>query len=119
MVSAKQSTGSLRWIDYARRSMQRLGFLKVVLGLATASRSQSLESLTRAFHAKITKKIPIPLEMRSEFANYLREQQLHRRYQETAETAEIQDLYLSDPSLPSHSGAITGDLERSGYRHAV
>jgi hypothetical protein len=34
MVSAKQSPGNLRWIDYSRRSMQRLGFLKVVLRLA-------------------------------------------------------------------------------------
>jgi hypothetical protein len=32
---------------------------------------------------------------------------------------EAQDIFLSDPALPSHSGAITGDLERKGFRHAV
>src|SRR5205085_2929267 len=26
---------------------------------------------------------------------------------------------LSDASIPSHTGAITGELERKGYRHSV
>lgn len=119
MVSAKQGIGSLRWIDYARRSMQRLGFLKVVLRLASTSRSQTLESLTRAFHATVTEKLAVRPQQRVAFADYVRDQQLHRRYQSDSETAQVQDIWLSDPILPSHSGAITGDLERAGYRHAV
>lgn len=115
----RQALRTLRWIDYARRSMQRLGFLKIVIGLASKSRSQTLESLTRAFHATVTKKTPVLAEKREAFERYVREQQLHRRYRADDDTAEAQDLYLSDPGIPSHSGAITGDLEHAGYRHSV
>src|SRR5579872_6496622 len=106
MVSARQSTGSLRWIDYARRSMQRLGFVKWALSLASTANNQTLESLTRAFSASVTKPVRVTSERRESFEKYVRQQQLHRRYREGAESAEIQDLFLSDPLLPSHSGAI-------------
>jgi hypothetical protein len=99
--------------------MQRLGFVKWVLRLASASRTQTLESLTRAFFADVTRLEPVLPEKREAFENYVRQQQLHRRYHEGEASAEVQDLLLSDPILPSHSGAITGELERTGYRHAV
>ena len=41
-------------------------------------------------------------------------QERERRTRDTA-YAQIQDLYLSDPLMPSRSGAVTGDLERAGY----
>lgn len=119
MVAARQHTGDLRWVDYARRSMQRLGFVKVVLQLASKADAQTLEGLTRAFFATVTKRYTVPPERREAFDNYVRQQQLHRRYRPGCENAEIQDLWLADENLPSRSGAITGDLERSGYRHAV
>ena len=103
-------------MEYARRSMQRLGFLKWLLTLASASRTQSLESLTRTFHAAITKHVPIPDDKRQSFEEYL---QLRERRTGDTSYAQRQDLYLSDPEMPSRSGAITGDLERAGYRHAV
>jgi hypothetical protein len=106
-------------MDYARRSMQRLGFVKWALSLASTARTQTLESLTRAFFANVTKVVPVGQERREDFEMYVRQQQLHRRYREGVASAELQDLFLSDPILPSHSGAITGELERTGYRHAV
>jgi hypothetical protein len=119
MVSARHSGGSLRWVDYARRSMQRLGFVKWVLSLASTSRTQTLESLTRGFFASVTKAVPVGPERCDAFDAYTRQQQLHRRYHDGVTSAELQDVFLSDPMLPSHSGAITGELERKGYRHAV
>jgi hypothetical protein len=92
--------------------MQRLGFLKWVLKLATASRTQTLEALTRAFYGEITKQVAVPDEKRKAFEEYVQERE--RRTRDTA-YAQIQDLYLSDPLMPSRSGAVTGDLERAGY----
>lgn len=119
MNALRQSSASLRWVDYARRSMQRLGFVKWVLTLASTSRAQTLESLTRTFYASVTRAVPVAPEKLNEFEKYLRQQQLHRRYREGSDSAEMQDIFLADPALPSHSGAITGELERKGYRHAV
>src|SRR5687768_2173944 len=119
MATARQPVGQLRWIDYARRSMQRLGFLKWTLDLASPTRGQSLESLTRRFFDSVTKLVDVPPELRDAIEEYIRFQQLHRRYKPGVSRVEIQDIYLSDPRLPSHSGAITGDLERRGYRHSV
>ena len=117
-VKATQDHGNPRWVDYSRRSMQRLGFLKLVLRLA--SRPQTLESLTRAFAASITRVSPVLPEMMDSFRRYVQDQHLHKqRYSGEITSAQFQDLCLSDPILPSHSGAITGDLERKGYRHAV
>ena len=109
----------VRWIDYARRSMQRLGFLKLVLSRGSASRTQTLEALTRAFEANITKRVDVPENMRDVLEDYIQKQQLRRRYNQGSMSAQIQDLYLSDPSLPSHTGAITGNLDSKGYRHSV
>jgi hypothetical protein len=103
-------------MEYARRSMQRLGFLKWVLSLASTSRVQNLEALTRAFYTAVTKEVSIPADRREAFHAYV--QQREQRAHDT-NSAQIQDLYLSDLAIPSHSGAITGDLDRSGYRHAV
>ena len=106
-------------MGYARRSMQRFGFVKWVLTLASASNAQSLESLTRAFFSEVTAVKPVDLEARETFEKYVCQQQLRRRYSDKRESAEIQDLLLSNTTLPSHTGAITGELERTGYRHAV
>lgn len=116
--SAVQDGGSLRWVDYARRSMQRLGFVKWVLRLA--SQPQTLESLTRTFAASITKVVPVPPGRTESFEKYVLEQHLNKqRYRGELTSAQLQDIHLSDPNLPSRSGAITGDVERKGYRHAV
>src|SRR5579862_3846169 len=111
--SIKRSRRNLRWMDYARRSMQRPGFLKWVLSLASASRSQSLEALTRAFFLSVTKPFQVPDESRDIFQKYV------RQFRKDLNKPQIQDRYLSDPALPSHTGPITGDLERKGYRHSV
>lgn len=118
MVSAKAFDADLRWMDYARRSMQRIGFVKWLLSLCSASHTQTLESLTRSFYAAITEITPLGAN-RDAFNAYVQQQRLHRRYKDDQREAQIQDILLSDPALPSHSGAITGELDTKGYRHTV
>jgi hypothetical protein len=98
--------------------MQRLGFLKLVLGLASASRPQTLEALSRTFSNQITRRVALPPDRTEAFQEYVRRQKI-RRYKPEAVSVEIQDLFLADDSMPSHTGAVTGDLEQKGYRHSV
>src|SRR5690349_17723241 len=106
MVLGMQAWGHVRWVDYARRSMQRIGFLKWVLGLS--SRAQTLEALTRIFATSVTRNVPVPPGQLSNFHKYVQEQHLYKqRYVGEVTAAQLQDLYLADSALPSHSGAIT------------
>lgn len=112
-----QSTGEVKWIDYARRSMQRPGYLKIVCALAPRT-ATSLERITELLESAVTRRIKIDPDHRESFHNYLSTHRI-RRYGATTESAELQDLMLSDPRLPSSSGAITGELSTRGYRHTV
>jgi len=118
MSSANVPDARLRWMDYARRSMQRIGFVKWLLSLCSASHTQTLESLTRSFYSAITEVKALGAD-RDIFYAYVQQQRLYRRYKGVEDEAQIQDIRLSDPALPSHTGAITGELDRKGYRHAV
>jgi hypothetical protein len=118
MFAAKAPAARLRWMDYARRSMQRIGFVKWLLSLCSPSHTQTLESLTRSFYASITEVQALGVK-RDVFHAYVQQQGLHRRYKGVQEAAELQDILLSDTSLPSHSGAVTGEFDKRGYRHAV
>ncbi len=116
---SKLSHGNVRWMDYARRSMQRPGFITWLLRFTTRSQTQTLESLTRSFYREVTARVSLDGQQRQTFLEYVRQQHVRRPYDERSESVEVQDLFLSDPVLPSHSGAITGEFERKGYRHSV
>jgi len=120
----------IRWVDYARRSMQRLGYLKILVAIADSLGSTTLQGLTTRFEAAVTAKHRVPDHILPRVRDYVTEQNLHHRYpglhargREAASSRppvmQVQDLYLSDPALPARSGAMTGDQERKGYRHAV
>ncbi len=111
----------LRWIDYARRSWQRLGNLIILCSLSDPGNGITLEGLTSKFQSIITSLQDIPDEINQRVIDYIR---LYRpnRYPKkdgSISKVELQDLYLSDERLPSRSGAITGDMDSAGYRHAV
>jgi hypothetical protein len=100
--------------------MQRLGFLKCVAAIASPSQGQTLEGLTQRFESTITQRTMLSDETKTRFAEYVKRFQLHKRYTAGSGTnVQLQDAYLSDPRLPSASGAITGEATRVGYRHAV
>ena len=119
----KPRRSAVRWMDYARRSMQRLGHLKLVTALSESTGTTTLEGIASRFQTAVTATFEVPQSIIPHMLDYI---EAHRRaYRDRSVVAprplkvEIQDLYLSDPALPSGSGAITGDPERKGYRHAV
>lgn len=108
-------------MDYARRSWQRLGHLRVLCCLTDATNGISLQGLTARFEDTVTTLHTIPDALDERVMQYLGIHRTNRypRKHGTATRIELQDLYLSDPRLLSQSGAITGDSEAAGYRHAV
>ena len=115
---------NVHWISYGRRSLQRLGHLKLVSALANRSGTTTLEGLTVAFEAAVSTKLTIPPDQSSNVIQYVREQAIRKKRiklqdSKPPEKIEAQDLYLSDPMLPSRSGAVTGEIVRKGYRHTV
>ena len=97
--------------------MQRIGFLKWTLGLSSSSQPQTLEALSRSFSASVTRVVPVPSDRMQSFRHYAR--RLNRYEDPTPSSAQIQDILLSDGRMPSHTGAVTGDLKQRGYRHSV
>lgn len=117
----KRRVPLLRWIEYARRSWQRLGHLTMVSSLAHPATGTTLEGLTSRFEEVITRPHDVPPELQGQVSEYIRS---HRRNRysnghDLVHRVELQDLYLSDGRLPSKSGAITGNMQAAGYRHAV
>ena len=111
----------VQWVDYARRSWQRLGHLQVLCALAHPASGTNLEGLTERFKNVITNLQDIPPDLHEQVVEYLRAHRTNRypRRRGHVSKVELQDLYLSCPCLQSQSGAITGDMDAAGYRHAV
>ena len=110
----------LRWVDYARRSWQRMGHLRVLCSVAHPGNRTNLEGLSNRFESVATSLHHIPEGFEDRVREYIRAYRGNRyRGRNPLSPVELQDLYLSDPLLPSQSGAITGDASTAGYRHAV
>ena len=110
----------IRWIDYGRRSWQRLGFIKIIASLASPSNTTNLEGMTKLLVTTVTSFIQIPADIREEVIKYIQAHRYNRYTKiEGSNKVELQDLFLSNPDLPSNTGAITGDLEGAGYQHTV
>jgi hypothetical protein len=95
----------------------------LLVGIAQSQGPTSLEGLTIRFENADTTRVAVSDDLRARVEEYISQQGLRTRYKQASEVAplhvELQDLYLSDPDLPSSSGAITGVLQRKGYRHTV
>ena len=111
----------LRWVDYARRSWQRVGHLRVLCSVAHPGTRTNLEGLSNRFESVVTTLHDIPEGFQDRVWDYIRAYRgnRYRGRENHFSPVELQDLYLSDPLLPSQSGAITGDAAKAGYRHAV
>lgn len=108
-------------MQYSRRSMQRLGYLKSVVALALPGENQTLEGITKRFEKAIRSTVDLPDTRRDHFGDYVTRFRLNARYprKQPLSQVELQDAYLCNPTLPSASGAITGEMGRVGYRKAV
>jgi len=110
-----------RVLDSAKRPMQRLGYLKHLLNRCAALETSSLETLGHDLTEVATRQVRISLT--PALAEYVRRRLTDGTYrvlrgqvaawerQDTASQAflEMQDLYLSDPRLPSRTGKLVAE----------
>lgn len=105
-----------------RRNIQRLGFLKHLVLKSSKSSVNNPENIGKELIASVSKKAKIELE--PEIKQYIKIALTSSRYAAIREKVlkdgveedqngqifmEIQDIYLSDPRLPSHRGKLIDD----------
>jgi len=110
---------AVRWLEYTRRSWKRLGHLKFICSISSPSYGMNLEGITARFQSRITASKVITQEHRQQISEYINS---HRSNQykmraEDLDPCELQQYYLSDPRLPSQSGALTGKSRAVDYLH--
>lgn len=106
----------IRAIKSPHSSQQRLGFLKYLISKVSLNDSTPLNILGEDFNKTVSKKINVTLD------NSLKEY-IKNRFRENEKNIsektyiEIQDLYLSDPKIPSKTGKlyISDALKRYPY----
>jgi len=92
--------------------MQRAGALVCAASTSSETRLMTLDAFSRSFVAVLRQEVPVEKGHEAEVGAYLRGLSLWRRYgpkaRETPPTViEIQDAWLSDPAIPSATGAVT------------
>lgn len=106
----------MRWIQTSRVSLQRLGTLLAVVTAASESRRTSVEALGKSSTQLLTAERTIAAENCKDVAEYVKHMHLWQRYEGlrglaagelVGKKVQAQDLWLSDPRVPSASGAIT------------
>jgi len=111
----------IRVLRFAYRRAQRLGFLKKILSLASPEKSSTQQILGDSFLSCITKKYPVPVSGSvSEYFDRVFTGQhfsdikgqlnsISSRNSDELIPLELQDIYLSDRSLPSRRGRLVKD----------
>lgn len=104
--------GRIRIIFPESKNTQRLGSLILIASLASSTRATTSEALTRSYRNYLTKSVAVSPSDSNRLQYYLRRRNLSRKYQiaNQLESAEIQDVLLSDEMLPSGTGAEKGDV---------
>jgi hypothetical protein len=114
----------LRVLGVLKRPMQRLGYLKRLVRRVTTLNTSNLDNLGTDLIDAVTRKIAVPLN--SDRAAYIKLRLQDRAYSSLKNevaawlklepdappptlSMELQDLYLADPSLPSHVGKLVRD----------
>ena len=112
----------LRIFDYVGRSMERLGYLKYLLQRVSATPTSNFENLGKDLVSTVRKKVQVPLTIeRLDYINSRVRGNALKAVRADIEiwldgsgdppiiSVEIQDLYLSDPSIPSRVGRLVED----------
>jgi len=113
---------AFRVLDSAKRPMQRLGYLKYLLNRCVILETSNLETLGHELIGAVTRAIRVPLT--PERAEYVQRRLLDDTYRalksqvtawrknsqpETMVPMEVQDVYLSDPTMPSRTGKLVAE----------
>jgi len=110
-----------RVLDSAKRPMQRLGYLKHLLNRCVTLETSNLETLGHGLTETVTRNVRISLT--PELTDYIRRRLTDGTYRALREQVvawergdttkpvfmELQDLYLSDPGLPSRTGKLVAE----------
>jgi hypothetical protein len=111
----------IRVLQNPARPMQRLGYLKHLLRRVAAFQTSNLSNLGNELINTVTQKFPVKLN--TQFATYIKSRLKEQVYQPIKEQTnawlnsdmrnepptilmELQDLYLSDPMMPSQVGKL-------------
>ncbi len=94
--------------------MQRSGFLKLLAHQVSRNETNNLQSLGKQFIATVTKRARVSPPYDESLIEYVRVRLFDRVYADLRKTVlggqpaalELQDLYLSDPRLPSSTGKL-------------
>lgn len=107
--------GRIRVLDAANRTMQRLGFLKPLCALVNETETSNLESLGKRFINRVTERNKLLPPFDEDLVEYARVRLTDGTYKTLRKAilegtgpagVELQDIYLSDPSLPSNTGKL-------------
>lgn len=105
----------IRVLDSAKRTMQRLGFLKALAALVNESETSNLETLGKRFLTRVTQRVKLTPPYDDDLKEYAKTRltdgayrELRKKIMEDAGAAgvELQDVYLADKSLPSSTGKL-------------
>ena len=126
------------WLDFTRNSMQRLGYMKVLVNLVPSDHGIDSNALINKFFTTVSNKVSVDITKNLYFCKSLIDKKLlsfrynsinravidkvlsGEQISEPSYTSiEIQDLYLSDYTLPSITGAITQDVQGEPLNLAI
>lgn len=106
----------IRVLDATNRTMQRLGYLKLLCRLVVDVATSNLESLGKRLIDRVRNRMRVSPPFGDELQGYVRKRLTDGAYRDVRKTVleagngpvslEIQDLYLADESLPSRTGKL-------------
>lgn len=118
----------IRVLASANRTMQRLGFLKLLCAQTARVETSNLESVGKQFIQALMKRVRLTPPYRDTLREYVRVRLTDKVYHDLRKTVlndpsipsvgslEIQDIYLSDPTLASSTGKLVeADWRRYPY----
>lgn len=114
----------IRVLDATNKTMQRLGFLKALCGLVNETETTNFTTLGKRFTERVLKSCLCKPPFDEDLKEYARIRLMDGAYKEVRKRIlddsqqspvqiQLQDIYLSDPSLPSS----TGKLVERDWRH--
>lgn len=94
------------------KNTQRLASFCLIAALSSPSRATPLQTLCSRYRELLCARHVVPKEQQNSVISYLRKRNLLRKYDVTTKdniVVEAQDWFLSDPSIPSGTGAEKED----------
>jgi len=111
----------IRILSAANKHMQRVGFLKLLATQVARVETSSLSALGNRLVETVTKRVRVAPPFSDALREYVQTRLQDRLYSELRKNVlaanaavgiEIQDLYLSDPKLPSSTGKLGENSKR-------